>query len=100
MLSETIGAWMIVAGVVLGTVAWIGLRVSLRYERAARLWQAWRAAARGNPWRNGVRLLYACEQCGCRLASLPPPEAIEKMKPRLLCPICMSGVTFKRREAQ
>jgi hypothetical protein len=44
MISETIGAWMMVAGVALGTVAWIGLRVSLRYERAQRIWRAWRAA--------------------------------------------------------
>lgn len=44
MISETIGAWMMVAGVALGAVAWIGLRVSLKLERAARLWKAWRAA--------------------------------------------------------
>jgi hypothetical protein len=46
MISETTGAWMIVAGVVLGVVSWIGLRVSLRRERAQRLWRAWRMSRR------------------------------------------------------
>lgn len=37
---------------------------------------------------------YACDQCGRRMSSLPPPEFIDEMKPKLLCPICLSGVQF------
>jgi hypothetical protein len=57
MISETAGAWMIVAGVVLGTASWIGLRVSLRYERAQRIWRAWKMSRRawGEPCRRGLR---------------------------------------------
>jgi hypothetical protein len=44
MLSETTGAWMMAAGLVGAVVSWIGLRWSLRCERAARIWKAWRAA--------------------------------------------------------
>lgn len=36
--------------------------------------------------------LLICDQCGQRLSALPPPEFIDEMKPRLLCPVCMSGV--------
>ncbi|MEI6212339.1 MAG: hypothetical protein WCR06_12015 [bacterium] len=52
MISETTGAWMIVAGVVLGVISWIGLRVALRHERAERIWKAWKAVARDKPWPN------------------------------------------------
>jgi hypothetical protein len=44
MISETTGTWMMVAGLVGAVGSWIGLRVSLRRERAERLWKAWRAA--------------------------------------------------------
>lgn len=92
MISETIGAWMMVAGVALGTVAWIGLRVSLRYERAARLWKAWRAAARGNPWRNGVRIAKGrCATCW-HMTSHPDDPA---------CKACVDGdFHWAWREAQ
>ena len=45
MISETTGAWMMVAGLVGAVGAWIGLRVSLRRERGQRLWKAWKEAA-------------------------------------------------------
>jgi hypothetical protein len=54
MISETTGAWMIVAGVVLGVASWIGLRASLRRERAERIWKAWKAVSRDKPWPNDV----------------------------------------------
>ena len=42
---------------------------------------------------------YICEQCGCGMSILPPPEVIDEMKPSLLCPICLAGVQFDRQNA-
>ena len=64
MISETTGAWMMVVGLVYAVGAWIWLRWQLRRERGQRLWRAWRAAARGNPWRNELRKTYCrCSTC-------------------------------------
>ena len=57
MISETTGAWMMVVGLVGALGAWIGLQVSLRRERAQRLWRAWRMSRRawGETCRRGTR---------------------------------------------
>jgi len=57
---------------------------------------AGQGAAKPYPAPAGCAPAYVCEQCGCGMSMLPPPEAIEEMKPRLLCPICLAGVQFDR----
>jgi hypothetical protein len=50
MTSETTGIWLLVAGLVLGCGSWIAAGVVRLWARKDRLYKAWRAAARGNPY--------------------------------------------------